>query len=184
MKSEETYPLMFRIARSFANYVNEHGTTGREYAYFRIANDDGSIADYNVMRVLDSIRDSNVTLYRRINAEWFNERLYDADLKRTNRCVMKWINWCIEHRINFTEFTAILGANGPSDLHTILAVLVNNQRKNSKNNPEYAKNRTAAEKEELNAFVRSKLRDIEKYQLDLKKNTNGNFTSCISAAKR
>lgn len=184
MKSEETYPLMFRIARSFANYVNEHGTTGREYAYFRIANDDGSIADYNVMRVLDSIRDSNVTLYRRINTEWFNERLYDADIKRTNRCVMKWINWCIEHRINFTEFTAILGANGPSDLHTILAILVNNQRKNSKNNPEYAKNRTNAEKEELNTFVRSKLRDIEKYQLDLKKNTNGNFTSCISAAKR
>ena len=184
MKSEETYPLMFRIARSFANYVNEHGTTGREYAYFRIANNDGSIADYNVMRVLDSIRDSNVTLYRRINAEWFNERLYDADIKRTNRCVMKWVNWCIEHKINFTEFTAILGANGPSDLHTILAILVNNQRKNSKNNPEYAKNRTTAEKEELNAFVRSKLRDIEKYQLDLKKNSNGNFTSCISAAKR
>lgn len=184
MKSEETYPLMFRIARSFANYVNEHGTTGREYAYFRIADDNGAIADYNVMRVLDSIRDSNETLYRRINSEWFNERLFDADMKRTNRCVMKWINWCIEHRTNFTEFTAILGANGPSDLHSILAVLVNNQRKNSKNNPEYAKNRTNAEKEELNSFVRSKLRDIEKYQLDLKKNTNGNFTSCISAAKR
>ena len=184
MKSEETYPLMFRIAKSFADYVNEYGTTGREYAYFRIADDNGVISDYNVMRVLDSIRDSNETLYRRINAEWFNERLYDADIKRTNRCVMKWINWCIEHRINFTKFTAILGANGPSDLHTILAILVNNQRKNSKNNPEYAKNRTTAEKEELNTFVKSKLRDIEKYQLDLKKNTNGNYTSCISAAKR
>lgn len=184
MKSEETYPLMFRIARSFADYVNKHGVTGRENAYFRITEENGIIHDYNVMRVLESIRDSNKTLYSRINAEWFNERLFDYDLKRTNRCVMKWINWCIEHRINFTEFTAILGSNGPSDLHSILAVLVNNQRKNSKNNPEYAKNRTAAEKEELNSFVRSKLRDIEKYQLDLKENTNGNFASCISAAKR
>ncbi len=184
MKSEETYPLMFRIARSFADHVNEYGITGRENAYFRIAEENGIIHDYNVMRVLESIRDSNKTLYRRINSEWFNERLFESDKKRTNGRVMKWINWCIGHGINFTEFTAILGSNGPSDLHSILAVLVNNQRKNSKNNPEYAKNRTAAEKEELNTFVRSKLHDIEKHQLDLKKNTNGNFTSCISAAKR
>ena len=184
MKGEETYPLMLRIARSFADYVNEHGAMGRENAYFRISDNNGTTVDYNVMRVLESIRETNEPLYRRINSEWFNDRLFDSDMKATNRRVMRWIDWCIDHEINFTEFNGILGGNGPSDLHSILAVLVNNQRKNSKNNPEYAKKRTNTEKEELYSFVRSKLHDIERQQLDLKRNAGGNFTSCISAIKR
>lgn len=184
MKEESTYPLMLRLAKSFAAYVNENGTTGREGSYFQVTLDDGNTVEYNMLRVIESVRETNAGLYHRMNTEWFNERLYDNDLRKTNRRVMLWTELCIERRLNFTQFNAILGANGPCDLHTILAVLVNNQRKNSKNNPEYAKNRTPEERAELNAFVQSKLHDIERHQLDIKENGHGGFTSCISAVKR